>query len=44
MQFSSKNDFGKGIMLSGKYKPLSGANPFITASLKDAFGAFLFSE
>ena len=38
----SKNDLGKGVMYSGKYNPLSGANPFITASLKDMFGAFLF--
>ena len=38
----SQNDLGKGVMLSGKYNPLSGANPFITASLNDVFGAFLF--
>jgi hypothetical protein len=40
----SKNDFDNGVIDSGKYKPLSGANPLMTASLKDAFGAFLFSE
>jgi hypothetical protein len=40
----SKNDCGNGVMLSGKYKPLSGANPLMTASLKVAFGAFLFKE
>ena len=40
----SKKDFGNGVIDSGKYKPLSGANPFITASLNDVFGAFLFSE
>jgi hypothetical protein len=29
-------------MLSGKYKPLSGANPRMVASLKSAMGAVLF--
>ena len=40
----SKNDCGSGVMLSGKYNPLSGAIPFIRASLNDAFGALWFSE
>jgi hypothetical protein len=40
----SKKSFDKGVMFSGKYKPLSGAIPFITASLNDAFGALWFNE
>jgi hypothetical protein len=40
----SKNDFGSGVIRSGKYRPLSGANPLMTASLKLVFGAFLFKE
>ena len=38
----SKNDFDKGVVFSGKYSPLSSANPLITASLKDTSSAFLF--
>ena len=40
----SKKDLGKGVMVSGKYKPLSGAIPFITAFLNVVFGAFWFNE
>jgi hypothetical protein len=39
LSMSSKKDFGSGVIVSGKYNPLSGAKPLITASLKDAFGA-----
>ena len=39
-----KNDVGNGVICSGKYKPLSGASPFITAFLKLVIGAFLFKE
>ena len=38
----SKNDLDKGVIFSGKYSPLSFANPLITASLNDTSSAFLF--
>jgi len=40
----SKKDFGSGVIDSGKYYPLSGANPLTTASLKFVSCAFLFNE
>jgi hypothetical protein len=40
----SKNEASKGVIVSGKYKPLSGASPRTTASAKDVFGAFRLSE
>ena len=39
---SSKNDLGNGVIDSGKYNPLSEANPCITASWKETLGALWF--
>jgi hypothetical protein len=38
----SKKSLDSGVMLSGKYKPLSGASPLMTASLKEVFGALWY--
>jgi hypothetical protein len=38
----SKNDLGNGVIDSGKYNPLSEANPCITASWKETLGALWF--
>jgi hypothetical protein len=40
----SKKSLARGVIFSGKYNPLSGAIPLITACLKDVVGACLFSE
>jgi hypothetical protein len=38
----SKKEASKGVILSGKYSPLSGASPLITAFSKVVFGALWF--
>ena len=38
----SKKAGANGVIVSGKYNPLSVANPCTTASLKETFGALWF--
>jgi hypothetical protein len=42
LKFLCQKSEDKGVIVSGKYNPLSGANPCISAFLKGNFGALWF--